>query len=53
MHSIYRKIAFALNDMAIGIVLFYNTLIYGYPDARLSTDDLRRRIADYFVTDVI
>jgi hypothetical protein len=51
MHSIYLKIAFALNDMAIGIGLFYKTLIYGYPHARLSTAGLGRRSAVCFVID--
>ena len=41
LHSIYFKIAFALNDMATGISLLYKTLIYGYPDSHLSIQGLR------------
>jgi len=58
LHSIYFKIAFALNDMATRISLFYKTLIYGYPDSHLSTQGLRSCSAVYvpnhlldFVTD--
>jgi len=47
LHWIYFKIAFALNDMATGISLFYKTLIYGYQDSHLSTQGLRSCSALY------